>query len=354
MNVISAYMLINKAIPSTGGPYTVRFYDDDNNLIQTDANVPQYGDAHCTLLDGSIVDGLYFKGWNPSPTVVTRNLDCYPSRGDYIINHEEIRDSWETICRDRGAHYPLSSYKSLVVSIPSYTFDYDFKYWNGNEWVDSHTESISAGSVSVALDMVKVAEGEDNSVSTWLSTGVIYIAGNVMDSGKRTGAYGVSDANAQYTSDWGNSAIRKYLNTHFLENLPASIRDTIVQVTKDYIGDVSVPHPTSIGYSMLNKESLDKIWIPSKKELYTKIKDYTNATWWSGYEANGIDYASVYMPTISTYGRTETSCLRSSGGYNGNRLNNYVMADSMGDPLNGSCGLGGTDGNGKMMFGFCL
>ena len=354
MVVHSAYMLINKAIPSTGGPYTVRFYDDNGNLIQTDTNVPQYGSAHCTLLDGTIVDGLYFKGWNPSPSVVTHNLDCYPVRGDYIIRHEETHDSWETICTDRGAHYPLGTYKSLVITIPQYSFDYDFKAWDGSTYVNKKTSTLNASSVNIALDMVKVAEGEDNSVSTWISTGVIYIDGDLLNTNKWTAAFGLLDTDStNYTSDWGNSAIRKYLNTHFLENLPESLRNNIVQVNKAYIGFANAPHVTSVYPSQINKESLDKIWMLSKKELYTKVKDYPNITWWGGYEIEGIDYASVYVPTLSVYGTTQNSCLRTSANYN-NRGNNYGIADSMGDPFNGSADLGSSNAYGKTMFGFCL
>ena len=114
----AAYMLINKAIPNTGGPYTVRFYDENGTLIQTDANVPQNGRASCTLLDGTFNSNLeYFKGWNPAPDIVVSDMECFPVYGDYIISHEEIHDSWETICADKGAHYPLGAYKSLVLVV---------------------------------------------------------------------------------------------------------------------------------------------------------------------------------------------------------------------------------------------
>ena len=227
--------------------------------------------------------------------------------------------------------------------------------WNGSEWVDKHTISITAGAANIALHMVKVAEGEDNSVSTWLSTGIVYISGNVIDSGKWTGAFGIRDTDDnQYISDWGESAIRKYLNTHFLENLPTSLKDTIVQVNKKYIGDTNVPHLISVGYNMINKESLDKIWIPSKKELYTKVQNYPNITWYGGYELEGIDYSAIYMPTLSVYGNSASTILRTSGGYNGDRLNSYCISDSMGDPLNGSANIGDSGANGCMMFGFCL
>jgi len=352
MVVHSAYMLINKAIPSSGGPYTVRFYDDNGTLIQTDTNVPQYGTAHCTLLDGTIVDGLYFKGWNPSPSVVTRNLDCYPVRGDYIIRHEETHDSWETICVDRGAHYPLGTYKSLVVTIPPYTMDFDFKVWDGSSWVEKTSLSENIGAISLVVDMIKVAEGEDNSVSTWITSNVVNVGTTILNNDLWVAGLGLRDQGAnQYTSDWGDSAIRKYLNSHFVGNLPTALRETIVQVTKSYMGYTPVPCTTSVYPSLVNKESLDKVWMLSKKELYTKVQNYTNITYWSGFEDSGIDYSFAFDP-ITITSQTNSVSLRSSGNY-GNRVNDYVI-NIYRDSTGGSSDLGSTNGSGRIFFGFCL
>ena len=338
-----------------GQMHTVVFYDvDGTTILKTQANVPYHGYASCTALDGTIVNGQYFKGWNPSPSNIVRDTFCYPEFGDYIIQSGEIEDDWETICAKRGADYPLCSYKPLVVTIPPYSFDFDFTLWNGSEWINKTSETINAGAVNIALHMYKVAEGEDNSTSTWISSKAIYISGNILASGKWTGAFGIYDTDGdQHTSDWGNSAIRRYLNSHFLDNLPMSLKNAIVQVNKAYIGFTNVPHTTSVYPSQINKESLDKIWMLSKKELYTKVKNYPNITWYGGYELNGIDYSSIYMPTLSTYGYTANSCLRTSCSYN-YEGENYAIMDSMGDPLNGSANMGDSSAAGYMLFGFCL
>ena len=362
----SAYMLINKAIPNTGGPYTVRFYDDNNNLIQTDANVPQYGTAHCTDLDGTIVGGLYFKGWNPSPTNVIRDMDCFPVRGDYIIRHEETHDNWETICADAGAHYPLGTYKSLVLNIPAAAVQlYASRVnYNGNWMTDGYyttppgyLQDITAYAVNAAMDMVKVAEGEDGSTSTWLSTGTIrlYDAQIVRGYGNNTvmftntGFQGGPRPNPFYGEsiqmDWECVGARKWLNEALLQALPNVLQINIKEVTKAYASSNVIPvnyyyRGSDRGQVKVEKTSMDKIWIPSVKELLTMMAATSN---WSDFssveESTGIDYSSVYMPNWQNF---MTRSL-------------YVGSNYINPVLYESSSLTTTDGdNSNAPFGFCL
>lgn len=330
MNVISAYMLISSGDATTGGPYTVRFFDDDDELIQTDVDIPQYGTAHCTLLDGTILNGEYFKGWNPSPVSVVRNLDCYPVRGEYIISHEEIHDSWDAICADGGAHYPLGAYKTLVIDMPAN--DHTFTVTAPNGVQKQYTDHIQAN--NIAMHMVKVAEGEDGSTSTWLSTGCITIWGS--------GSYGSYMAQAELTSDgdfpgmkfdWGNIELRKYLNSQYMQYLPQVIQRNIKDVTKAYKGY------TNYGYrqysDQVEKETIDKIWIPSVKELYTYFDGLTFGhsrpyNWSNNLEGiaefGGIDYSTIYLPTYN-YGTGDTCCgTRTSNIGRDNRGNSYAVS----------------------------
>lgn len=338
-----------------GGPYTVKFFGDDyETVLKTEANVPYGGSASCTELDGTVLNGLYFKGWNPSPTNVKDNLNCYPVRGDYQIDPNEIQDDWATICADRGAHYSLGSYKALVVDIPAYNLDFDFNVWNGSEYVSKHAKTINVGIVSVALHMVKVAESEDNSVSTWISTGAVNFGRALIDYTVSVGALGLKDSNDNlYRADWGDSAIRRYLNSYFLQNLPTSLRDTIAQVNKSYLGFSPMPCIESLVPSQVNKESLDKIWIPSKKELQSKITGYTDSSF-CGYEINGIDYSAVYNPTLSG-SSSGYSLLRSSGhnSYN-DKLSAICIAEYPGGGGYGDMTFGDQYSNTTSMFGFCL
>ena len=215
------YVKVSKDV---GQPHTVVFYGPDGNIIKTQVNVPYHGYANCTLLDGTLNNGLYFKGWNPSPTDIVRDTSCYPVYGDYVVEPGEISDTWETICANKGADYPLGSNKILMVTIPPYSFNFDFNAQDGSEWVNKTSQTYNVGSVNVAVQMVKVAEGEDNSHSTWVSDGITYFNNELLEANKATGMFGINatDSNS-YSSDQTGSAIRKYLNTHFLENLPVML-----------------------------------------------------------------------------------------------------------------------------------
>lgn len=329
MNVISAYMLINKAYPSTGGPFTVRFYDETGALIQTDANVPQGGKASCTLLDGTFnSENLYFKGWNPAPDRVVQNMDCYPVYGDYIISHEEIHDSWETICQDAGAHYPLGAYKSLVIPNPSARSGLGYNFWvspNERQYVEDRPCD------GFAMDMVKVAEAEDGSTSTWLSTGVMkfnaYTNSVYQNVNSAIWIWKLAWNVKCGLVDWGNSYARKYLNDLFILDLPLSLRTHIKTVTKTYKGYSRAGQSSGTGNSIVHKTSLDKIWIPSTKELYTALDVYQqNIDLDSAVEEFGIDYSLVYQPSYivndSINVNTRTSMIN---GGDGNEPSNVVF-----------------------------
>ena len=313
MVVHSAYMLINKAIPSTGGPYTVRFYDDNGDLIQTDIDVPQYGTAHCTVLDGTIVNGQYFKGWNPSPSYVTRDLECYPVRGDYYIDYTEIQDSWETICADCGAHYPLGAYKSLYVLVPS-GIDNEFALeYAGYE----HTFYTDADTYAV-VEMMKVAEGEDGSTSTWLSRRSFPQYGNnwgLLDRSNWTYLQQIQfgDYNGL---DWGCVVWRQYFNSTILSNLPDCLQRTIKEVSKDFMGWAK--NQNVGGYeapAKIYKTTLDKVWTPSISELKTLADQ---CVWDCGdagttiYKA--LDYSAILTDATWSTGTRDVANRGGSGG----------------------------------------
>lgn len=339
----AAYMLINKAIPNTGGPYTVRFYDENGTLIQTDANVPQNGRASCTLLDGTFNSNLeYFKGWNPAPDIVVSDMECFPVYGDYIISHEEIHDSWETICADKGAHYPLGAYKSLVLVVhgttditkPVAVVD---TYTNRNfSASDKYTTKFTARYendilFSFQFYMVKVAEGEDGSTSTWISTGCAELPNDFTahaTKGETSTTFTEDrrmfvdfshwpDSNRPCVrcGDWGISPIRQLLNGQVMANLPLCLINTIKSVNKYYRG-LANPNDTSV--VRVQKSSLDRIWIPSVKELHTLYSDTVTSistdpnTLSALEEADGIDYSTIYVPTYPLGSRSGHYTLRTN------------------------------------------
>lgn len=280
-----------------GQPHTVVFLGPDGSVIKTQANVPYHGYATCTLLDGTLLNGLYFKGWNPQPTNITIDTICYPQYGDYIIDSGEINDDWETICSDCGAHYPLGSYKLLNLPNPSHGYTYRNAY-RGYE--------VQYNPVSpFTLRMVKVAEGEDGSTSTWLSAGGIYISSGNTSRPFFFGGDAINDWRTDIGQiDQGVSCGRVALNNGLLHDLPTPLQLTIKPVTKKYRGFSAAGFSKSTSCTLVDKESIDKIQSPSVKELYTKLSAYSS---WSGssmetqMETQGIDYASIYVPTYTMY-----------------------------------------------------
>ena len=288
-----------------GQPHTVVFYDPDGDVIKTQINVPYHGYATCTLLDGTFYQGLYFKGWNPAPTNVRTDLECYPQYGDYVITPGQIEDDWPAICANGGANYPLGAFHSLVFSVPAETYTFDMTSSNGN--VKTFTDNMYG--YNVVVDMIKVAEGEDGSTSSWMSTGGIYFRSTSSVQGYMCNMNNpLLPADGEWAAtqvDWGNAKFPDYLDTNFLSRMPQCLQDTIVAVNKYYTGYASY---TQGATTKVEKSRINKIWVPSVKELQTyfsgksaNVYPYQNSGGW-GYidsvqEEHGIDYSSVYVPT---------------------------------------------------------
>lgn len=298
------YSKVTVAVPSGGGggPYTVRFFDDDRQtILKTDAAVPYGGTATCDLLEGTTVGGQYFKGWNPNPMGVKENMNCYPVRGEYVLDPNEIQDNWETICADGGAHYPLGSYKALVV--PQMTDDGKFTDYLGNE----HTQRFETN-----FHMVKVAEGEQGTSSTWLATGAIYLNPNdyfksITPSGNWNGyqyatTYGVHNSDHARLG-WRCSDMRHFLNQAFLRNLPLPLFENIKSVTK-YSRDKETDNNETLNNDM---ETFDKIWLPSEREMRTSVIAANGSMVYTPVHM-GIDYSAVYAGTYG-YGIATRDCL---------------------------------------------
>ena len=310
----AGYAHVSVNVPGGGGgPYTVRFFDDNNNLIKTQENVPWGGYATCTELDGSIVNGLYFKGWNPVPKNVQANINCFPVRGDYQIVSGEILDDWETICADCGAHYPLGSYKTLVFDVPLATFSHSINhvyrasdgiYYDGCVAQSRNGGgNLTIGAKNFAMHMVKVAEGEDGSTSTWIADNVFEIWNNYDD--MLYERFLLPDNTiSEVRTGWADSIIRKWMNEHMITSMPAILQNTIKDVDKTYKANNLTPHvslPYGYGVQQLDKTCVDKIWIPSLKETETLISTFSNYNYYEQVqELTGIDYSTVFASLALT------------------------------------------------------
>lgn len=321
------------------GQFEVNFYGPDKTTIINTQLVPAYGNAMCNLLDGDVQGGQYFKGWNPSPTNVTKDLNCYPVYGDIIINPGELTDSWDVICAKRGAGYPLLSTKPLSFSVivQPETVLADCLVYPSNDPTKTTRLRIRTNSgaiqtiCTVSCDMIKVAEGESGTSSTWISSGCINFEVN---GGGSASQYGIVNASgeveswtgginignqgrnmltcnrAEYignlsysgTQDWSTCFMRSFLNGLFLAHLPEPIIQNVREVNKSFKGWSSLVASSA---SRVEKTSLDKIWIPSMKELHTLMSAYTaieTGTYPSSplsdvEELNGTDYSVNYVPT---------------------------------------------------------
>ena len=269
-----------------GGPFTVRFFDDDRQtILKTDANVPYGGSASCTELDGTIINGQYFKGWNPSPTNVKENMNCYPLRGEIIIDANEILDSWETICADGGAHYPLGSYKALVLNNAGGTFE----RYNG---------SSASAVASTQFHMVKVGEGEDGSTSSWISTGLLNFVSGHFGSGYRNKWSETPNNTNPPGAGWRTSDMRAFLSQSFFEGVGEQypiLKDKIKTVTKysyDFVTDNAGSQENT------DMETVDRIWVPSEREWKTIIEANGQSMRFTPVHY-GIDYSAVYVPSYS-------------------------------------------------------
>lgn len=304
---VAGYSKVTVNVPGGGGgPFTVIFLDDEGNLLKKETDVPYGGSASCTKLDGSIINGLYFKGWNPSPRNVTYNMTCQPIRGDYQIVAGEIEDSWETICEDAGAHYPLGAYKTLVFTVPAVNIHHEIPnlYYfakNVGTYVTA-TRDFSVNDVNFAMHMVKVAEGEDGTISTWMSDGQL----SVPDLWDQYQTYTLSNGVTTQSigAGWDQCVMRKYLQENVFAALPNVLQKNIKEVTKVFKATNHTPssnYANSQGAQKVDKSCLDTIWVPSMKELYTFTSTFSNISdYLQAYELSGIDYSSVFMPAYNS------------------------------------------------------
>lgn len=311
MNFISAYMLINKAIPNSGGPFKVRFYDENGTLIQTSADVPLNGRASCTLLDGTYnSDAQYFKGWNPAPDIVQQDMDCFPVYGDVVISVEEIHDDWAAILQDNGAHYPIGAFKTISY-VGEWTREeiYD-EFGTGMGFQGLYSPNSSTHSKNVYRTifntlMVKVAEGEDGSTSTWLSAVVPIYTNSAAVQTETLGSdeegtyyrftfndqmFALQQGNGLSNWDYRQSITKKFLNGLFYDKMPENIKSHIKAVYKDTQYSINVRPPYNA------EQTSEKIWIPSVKEMCTidgnDIMINSPFDNYSQYEANVLKYVT--------------------------------------------------------------
>lgn len=377
--------IIVKVNEQTGeGPFTVQFYDATGTTVIQTTQVNKYGSASCTVYDGASYQGQVFKGWNPTPTSVTRDLKCYPQFGDVIIDPGEITDTWEQICAVRGAGYAIGKYKTLYffvpgidtstpegcAKVPSMIF-HDKEMWPCAG--PNNYRALQIADTTVVCQMMKVAEGEDGTTSTWLCKNATFVNNvtGAMAGGSNQYTWmevpGRNDASAGKVStatDWLNSTARLLLNNNFINAMPACLQATIKPVTKVSRCRVDYNNRES---GVIFKTSSERIWLPSLKEMETFLHDTvgdqpttgtSKEAWQTIIEPSGIDYTANWE-TIDLFNNSLASnevlasirSLNTYGNYSANapmamkvvyKGNDTWDVDINGEPLT------------KFIFGFCL
>ena len=366
------------------GPFTVEYYNSAGALVHTE-QVPKNGNGTWHGLDGTTdASGQYFKSWNPNPVNVTRDLKCYAQYGEYIIDPGEIQDSWEQICAVKGAGYAIGQYKTLYFLLPAYQASVEASRltlpsmtFKGKEmWPvgpgNVETDFVMADTTVVA-QMVKVAEGEGGTTSTWICKNSISPVNypsdrNRMHAGAHAGTWwdytirGSSEHQCDST-DWANSTLRLMLNNYWINYMPECLKATIKPVDKAYRGRIDYSVRTA---GLIFKSSTDRIWIPSSKELKTFLEDIaivpgTNFDPLSScYEPTGIDYTENWQ-TLDLF---SDDIVRTLGSYvtDLRTMNTVGLSAGMAPAvmqLQGSneenkLNLTWSRMNDRMIFGFCL
>ena len=387
-------IIVNVNEKTGDGPFTVEFYnkpitDPSATLIHTET-VNKNGSVTFTALDGTTNgQGQWFKGWSPDPTNVTRDLKCYPVYSDIVIDPTEISDTWDQICANGGAPYPIGAHKSLYVEVPAQNWDYNNPtliencpfYMDGTTKLyprGVYNNTINIAVTGFLLDMVKVAQGESGSTSTWLSRKRTYANVSNTDRALFIGSGKNGDSSApgwfkhpdpsiliQKRQDWGNSSVRAYLNEYFFKCMSPMMQASIKPVSKTYYGAMSYDQTWP---QAAFKQSSDRIWIPSMAEFKTWINSYVHDSSYpvtvSKFEEllsleQGVDYTTDYetigldfswdadnpSTNFRDYCNTFYNTNEGPGGYNFSpRIINNVRTIFIGSSLNCL----------RFFIGFCL
>ena len=251
------YRKVHISISEGKTTFTVTFKSEDGKkTYDTVSDVPKHGRA-VYRKSKPTKEGHTFVGWVPNPVDVCEDMTVYahfePDK-DKTKSGEEAGESWEEITENGGAHVGIGSYKLLRVNACKYTY-----YDNANGY------DIEVKVPATYYTMVKVAEGENGTNSTWLSSDGIsgifamYEKMPIVDNmrGISIAAYGWTDC---YFRDW--------LSTEFYNAIVTSKDKLNGTIGKNKIRNVikyTRSFDTYTGGDIFYQTN-DKIWIPSVSE----------------------------------------------------------------------------------------
>lgn len=230
--------------------YTVRFWDGDT-LLST-AQVAYGGSSAYTP---PAKDGYFFNAWEPTPTNITADTDCY---AQYRLDIDFATASWADIAAlsesgEARTYFSLGDTKSISftgVTGTAYTMDVAIVGFNHDNLADG------SGKAGISL-LCKLPCGSED-----------------MNTSKRT-SDGVSSS--YYAGGWGMCSMRTTLNGTVFNSFAAELQAVIKSVIKEYT------YPT--GSAKAGRTSNDKVWIPSTTELgITEFRSLTRESDGEKYE----------------------------------------------------------------------
>lgn len=285
---------------------------------------------------------------------------------------DEIDDSWATIMINRGDPYPIGAFKTmdLRAEIP-YSADLGL-------FPDLQVDDPTAKYIwEATFVFVKVAYGENNTSSSWVSMLPVYGAngGSNCPIPQHIMSYEDNYQEEDYNpADYSKSLKIKWLNSVFLDYVIPTYKNSIQPVKKGF------RFTNNLGVNM-NHYRESKIWIPSVKEFW--ITGYDDQEGYpdvppdleTGIEelftkADGKQYFSAYYPLsngeqrkalmekISTHYPGAAGTFRDMC-YGGDSSHVVPLPSPMASPLNNTTVIHGRGtsqslGINPYIIGFCL
>lgn len=274
------YSTIKVFIRSTEGPFTVEFWDGENKLY-TDNEVPKNGTA---VYKGSVKletykDGYDFKGWDPKPIHVIKNLKCMAKWEKKKRKKKKLESkTWNEISENGGMDVEIGDTKKIK--------------WRPCKFKNTHI----AGSNAIATC---VAKGEGNTTSTWIMS-IPFDRLMYVDEGETLMGFSYYDYNGSLDDspsstnclgqrfEYQNSDVCNFFSTTFV-NAILGYSDQSELMFRNIEKWTCVCDRN--GQSVEDIQNLSGVWMLSAQEYGI-----------GGYETRGVSYPishDTYVPTRS-------------------------------------------------------
>lgn len=292
---------IDKAIEEKGGYigpdgatyFPCTFYKDTGKqeVFQYVPDVRQGDDAASYLKKSpEAPEGQVFNGWTPDTRNVKSKMEYTPKWASQSgVQPGEIADTWDEIFQSGSSTYGIGSWKNVDFhrgAIGPYTFvSAVTSQYGGGEHPTYDFPKVTVNAKTVPF--MQVAQGENGSVSTWVSMEPFYWIGTNSEgqpyqSGFPYG-YNNFDAGNDY---WETSYLNQFLNNFVYRLMDKDVSSHIVNVKKATKGakNLNVTRDSIVAddNSMSTRTANAKIWIPSYGEIHGFFTEQTRDTFDNG------------------------------------------------------------------------